>query len=538
MAAPRIEYDTDNKAIEFEQEPGGFEVRPISRLGISRAQTSAFKASHFGTEDQIIITETGEDGARLDELMRFWGEFAAKGNSFKVIRDRDLAFYMSFGQRSIKDNNNIAGTFTRALSGGLSRASYYDPFEDKVKFAADVVDTPRFTDGPGGQTDGAILMEDVAANLIDPDLSLAAWVGVGATLTKGTDEIDDPRGLGLFEATKIDLSGTNGGMINTTSVAVAANGDLSIYVKPLTVQDITTELVGTGSGSVIKTHSNVALNGPHGQGWTRLDVGFTGTPMTGDYVIGILGTTIGNVFYVWAPQIETGTQREHPTGFINTQGNIRNKDSLIIQNAETIFNKRIKGTIGFWYRPHFIQGDGRSVILFDVGNSSAEPFMHMEITNASALVITMNDAEGFTRYSVQKNQGSGFIITKNVWEFYTLTWDLTIDNEFTLYKNAVEETKETAQVAFTPKLMDTGSTMAIGSSIVSSFVAMGDFAKFFVRRNVLPLNRIQNLFNLPTHLYEQRNEWPKCILSEPTIEPVQTDGAGRWRFQLIVEEVT
>ena len=538
MAAPRIEYDTDDKAIDFEQEPGGFEVRPITRVGISRAQNSAFKSSHFGTEDQIIITETGEDGARLNELMVFWQEYAAKGNSFKVIRDRDLAFFMPFQQKSIKDINGIAATFTRALTSGLSHASYYDPFEDKVKFAADVVDTPRFTDGPGGQTDGAIKMQGGAVNLINPDLSNASWTSSVATITKDTTEIDDPRGLGLFEAAKVELTGANGSLLFLdTGVAVAANGSYSWYVKPL-LNGQTIELIlrGTAGGTVSK-NTTPGIKGPDGQGWTRIDLEWSGSPFTTNYLLQLSGVNSGDIFYCWGPQVETGTQKRHPTAYINVQTLARNTERLLIPAAENIFNKRLKGTIGFWLRPLFDTSRANSAILFEIANSSGDRFMHLELANGAALSGQIRDADGNSRYDMSFS-GGAFTHNKSWDNFFVVTWDLTVDNEYRFYHNGVFIGQETGQVAFTPRHLNTGSIFSIGSSSGGSFVAMCDYAKFFVRRNVLPLNRIQNLYNLPTHLYEQRNEWPKCILSETTIEPVQTDGAGRWRFQLIVEEVT
>lgn len=541
MAAPRIEYDTsgiEDKAIDFEQEPGGFEVRPITRVGTSRAQTAAFKSSHFGTEDQIIITETGEDGARLNELMVFWREYAALGSSFKVIRDRDLAFFMPFQQKSIKDINGIAGTFTRALTSGLSHASYYDPFDDKVKFAADVVDTPRFTDGPGGQTDGAIKMQAGSGNLINPDLSNVSWAGATATVTKDTPEIDDPRGLGLFEAAKVELTGSNGSIAwLDTGVAVAANGSYSFYVKPLVSgQTIQLMLSGTGGGSVSK-NTTPGIKGPDGQGWTRIDLEWTGSPLTTNYQPQVRGVDSGDIFYVWGPQIETATQLRHPTAYINVQTLARNTEKLLIPGAENIFNKRLKGTIGFWVRPMFDPSRAFSALLFDVADSSGVRFMHLELANGAALRGQIIDADGLNRWDITFSSPV-FVHNKNWDNLIVVTWDLTIDNEYRFYHNGVFLGQETGQVGFTPTWLDAGSIFSIGSGNSGTFVAMCDFAKFFVRRNVLPLNRIQNLYNLPTHLYEQRNEWPKCILSETTIEPVQTDGAGRWRFQLIVEEVT
>lgn len=214
-------------------------------------------------------------------------------------------------------------TFSRSGTGNV--ASYVDE-KGVMRFAPPNV--PRIDFNPVTKECLGLLMEEQRTNLLtySNDFSNAAWLKSKATITANATDAPD----GTLTADKFETTG--GGASYLYQGKTLTQGQayvISAYVKHISgagefwLRDFTEYGIasfniinGTPLWSIGIASSPQIVN--FGNGWYRVSAVFTPTIATANHNIscpGASSTLVGNAFYVWGAQLETGSA---PTGYIPT----------------------------------------------------------------------------------------------------------------------------------------------------------------------------------------------------------------------------
>ena len=182
----RIEYD--GNVIELLRPWTSFQPRKPISSDTRQAQSGIEQTAKFFSQYFIDARLNLLSPQEKSELLRLF-EFAEGGNSFTLIRDKNLGAYINFEgginptatPRGLKTNDDVDGTFTRT---NVADSAWYLDEGTGLLTLRDGADVPRF---PAGKYGAGIQIDGLAVNLITNRISNAAWTKSNMTAVTSTE---------------------------------------------------------------------------------------------------------------------------------------------------------------------------------------------------------------------------------------------------------------------------------------------------------------------------------------------------------------
>jgi len=490
----RIEYD--GNVIDLQRPWTSFQPRkPVSsdtrqaQSGIE--QTAKFFSQHF-IDTRLNLLSPQEKS----ELLRLF-EFAEGGDSFTLIRDRNLGAYINFegginptaAPRGLKTNDDVDGTFTRALT---TDSAWYLDEGTGLLTVRDVVDQPRF---PAGKFGAGIQMDGAAVNLITNRISNAAWIKTTMTAATTTETLDP--------------AGNNSNVDKLTATAASATAKFTTGT-PKGNEAAGKFWIKSSSGNVslnltIETTTVITNAVTATPVWTELKVqGDTSALAAGNLKLGIEIVTNGEIVYVWhTPQLFDSAEFDLGTvGPLSTSSITRNLEKLNFASSNIM--NRDKGTILMWVKPRWASNKKPATVFFDSGDSAGATanrhvvFYHLQ---ADGLHLETNKNNGATAAFAFSAAAS---LTQDSYNFIGGTWDATISNGHKLYLGG---SLIGTSINSPYNISETGDTFAIGSEIDGDNPDFCAIDEVLITRNVLTAADFAGIFNLGIGLGVPRNRW-------------------------------
>jgi len=465
--------------------------------------------------------------------LRQWYEFVKAGGSFELQRDRDLGTMIAFEGKSLKDINEIDGTFTRTLVTGS--ASYLDPSTGLVTFI-NTTDVARF---PAGKYGSGVIVEGTRDNISTRSESISnavgGWAETDVTVTDNTTETLDP--FGNNNAEKITADDPDGEILFDTSTAISTNdGVFSVYLKSVSGNvAMKLEIRNTTAGAVQATKSiTVVPNGPDGNGFTRFDVVHKSSgSVANNWRIVIEFNNDQDTFYAFGAQLEVGVDVLFASEYIKANSGssvTRNNETLSYATANVVNNE--KGSILKWFKPEWIYNKHPDAYLVSIDGGSTSELLTFIINSSGTASFQVNKSNSSSSGGVASAGISSLV--QNSFNHIALTWDTTISNGLKIYLAGVL-LQTSINSAFSPS--DVGTNYDIGVQDDGTSHAFGVFDDFAIRKDVLNAGHIFDIFNRGVGLAEQRNRWPALKLVNRNFRPIRKVGLNRYDFQLLAKEV-
>ena len=516
--AGRIIYNSI--VFDFVRQWSDFAVRKAQHQAISRSAARIRETLNFANQDLIQARRERITAQELAELLQF-NEYAKDGSSFEFLRDRDFGGYWNF-EKTLNNNDEVAGTFTRTHVANSD--SYIDPSTGLITFAG-AADTPRY---PGGKYGHGIIVEGSRTNIVqNQGMDHADWVKTNFTVSDNdTTELLDPAGGN--NADKITAAANNATAILTPAVAVGTDdGAFSVWIACPS---------GTVAGSIIiddDSDSNTTTQAftatPE---WQRIQVVYEniGDP-SDNWQVTIKIDTSADVLYIYGPQLEVGADVLFMSNFILTAGaTVTRNDELLLYAAANIVNK-LKGSIGFWFKPEWIYNKHANACLLWI-HDSGDAGRHTSIYALSTgnLEYRVYDGTGTANEIVFSMSG----ISQDTWHHLFFTYDTTIANGLKIYIDGALVATDTND-AFVPEVI--GTSIALGATAAGGDESFCEFDEVIIRKDVLPVSTINQIYQQGVGLGEIRNRWASVALTNPDFLEEQLKGINRYNFQLLMEEI-
>lgn len=162
-AQTRIKYGTIH--IDFDA-ARDFSNTPDHRR-VTREMTSRQREHlNYPTVEKVEALLDFVDAQKIINELRQFYESVKDGTSFEFWRNRNLGGYWTF-ENTLRNNDRLAGTFTRAQSAGQSNAYFFNPDTQLYENVA-AVDTPGY---PGGKFGRGVAIGGQRKNEVDTDLA-------------------------------------------------------------------------------------------------------------------------------------------------------------------------------------------------------------------------------------------------------------------------------------------------------------------------------------------------------------------------------
>jgi hypothetical protein len=301
------------------------------------------------------------------------GTWATKKGSTLAYNDEDNNFKplpFSFERNSIATRVNKEGLI-EVVGNDIPRIDYTD------------------------STEGALLLENSATNLItySEDFSQSDWVKTG--LTVNVNQITSP--YGGLNADEVDITTANAHyLFDTISVSASTNYTFTFYVKKGTATDVSYSILNaTNFTNIVNTTSY--FNEISDTDWTRISVEFTtpsGCTSIRTYPLRD-GSSIGTV-YIWGAMLE---QNQVASSYIPTNGSTVQRaaetcngsgNSEVFNDSQGVLFANISalsdnGTNRFI---SLTDGSNDNRVLFGYRASSNQVFARIEGNNSASVDLT------------------------------------------------------------------------------------------------------------------------------------------------------
>ena len=493
----RIEFD--GNVIDLDR--GWTSFQPRRQVNESSVQADS------GVEQTLTLFSQWFINARLNLLnpqikaqLRRLFEYAENGNSFTLIRDRQLGTYIPFegginpsaAPRGLKTIDDIDGTFTRT---NVADSAWYLDEGTGLLTLRDGANVPRF---PAGQYGAGIQVDGAAANLIDAPsgpFDSGNWTALIGTASANTTETLDPAGTNLADRLTTAASGS---YIYSSSTAVGNEAAGAVWLKSSSGTETGDLLIAGTTGNVSQAISITPV-------WQRFVVQGDTAAFTGNLAFSIIIDGASTVVYAWGAGLYDSALFDLGTiGATQTSSSITRNAEIIDFPLDNIVNQN-SGTLLYLVNPLWDFDESGGVFLFWIDGTVASGRMLSHfITSSGNHEIRFYDGEN--NVQVQLNAGASGHFTAGTSTLIGITYDAPLESDtvnLRLYVDGMQ-VSTAGSTAFNPSLLGTNFNLGSPTTANSAFCT---FDEVLVLRDVLTASEVAGLFNLGRGLGVQRNRW-------------------------------
>lgn len=494
----RIEYD--GNVIDLQRPWTSFQPRKPVSSDTSQAQSGIEQTAKFFSQHFIDARLNLLSPQEKSELLRLF-EFAEGGDSFTLIRDRNLGAYINFegginptaAPRGLKTNDDVDGTFTR--TDAADSAWYLDEGTGLLT-VRDVVDQARF---PAGKFGAGIQMDGAAVNLIDQPsgpFNTNNWSStLNMSFAADTTETKDPADGNV--ADKLTATGTPGFTTNITGTAKGNKVAGAVWLKcPFGTVAARVVIGGSTSGTEEKLITVTTE-------WRRYFVQGDSTAWVGTIGFTIRIDTSGDILYAWGAALYDSAEFDLGTvGPLSAASVTRNAEKLLFPSANVL--NREKGTIAIRFKPRWAAAAHDIAVLFNSGQSDSIRHILIRVLGTGFIEVITNLNNSSTQHFAKSFDATS-LLTQDVYADYVLTYDATISNGFLQYVDGI--LRDTS--SNTPfNINEVQTNFSLGSDLIGNAPAFCNFDEILILNGVvLTANEIQGFFNLGIGLGVPRNRW-------------------------------